>query len=104
MGFIFLKFTYDADLVECPDYIANNLDKYQLDFDKWLSAEDSNHNYWHRMPESMGGGPALCFGSDAFVDWLNEYVIDENTKKAVIIERDLEPKAKEYKDLPHINF
>lgn len=104
MGLIFLKFTYHGELVECPDYISNHLDKYQLDFDKWLSAEDSNHNYWVVDFNDPNSSMGLCFGSDAFVDWLNEYVIDQKTKKAVILERDIEVSGSKYNKLPHINF
>jgi len=103
MGMILLNWTYSSDLVECPDFISNNISKYQLDFDKWLSNKESKHDYWVICPDLEDGSMALSFGSDAFVDWLNELIIDTNTKKAVILKRELESNA-ELKKLPHINF
>lgn len=33
---IVVQMTYDADIIEVPNHIGNNIEKYQAEFDKWL--------------------------------------------------------------------
>ncbi len=100
MAKILLNWTCDADLIECPDYVANNLKKYQIEFDKWISNPENKHGYWSRDSE---GGIALCFNGDAFLNWLNENVIINNEEKAFFLKREYQP-CKSEKKLPKINF
>ena len=33
---VVVRMTYDADIIEVPNHIGNNIEKYQAEFDKWL--------------------------------------------------------------------
>lgn len=65
MAKILLYWGWDADLIECSQVIADNLSKYQYDFDDWISNEQNEHGYWTRDGE---GGKALNFTGDAFLN------------------------------------
>ena len=45
----------DIDLVHFPDFVADNLYKYQRRFDKWLSNRNNNHGYWIKDSEGDWG-------------------------------------------------
>jgi hypothetical protein len=45
----------DIDLVHVPDFVADNLYKYQRRFDKWLSNRNNNHGYWIKDSEGDWG-------------------------------------------------
>lgn len=100
MGKVLLNWTYQSDLIECPDYISDHLLNYQLSFDQWLTNPSNHHGYWTKDCE---GDDAVCFGSDAFVDWLNEYVIKDGENKVIFAKMDFQANEIE-KLLPHINF
>lgn len=97
---ILLNWTYSSDVVECPQEIAENLQYYQLEFDKWLQNRENQHGYW--TTDGFGNEWGLEFGSDAFVMWLNENILI-NEEKAVIVQTAIVPSLEE-KKLPHINF
>lgn len=96
---IVLNWEYSSDLVECPKEIAENLRFYQLEFDNWISNKTSKHNYFVQSEFGL----ALSFDSNAFVNWLNTYVLLNNQEKAKIIKIDIISKE-EFKGLPYINF
>ena len=33
---IVVQMTYDADIIEVPNYVGNKIKEYQAEFDKWL--------------------------------------------------------------------
>ena len=90
---ILLNWTYESDVVECPKEIAEKLLYYQVKFDEWIHKDDNN--YW--IDGRFG------FDSNAFVDWLNTYILVQNKEKAEIIQSGINP-TEEQKKLPHINF
>lgn len=100
MAKILLNWTWDADLIECPNYITKNLNKYQRKFDKCISNPKNKHGYWGKDCE---GGIALCFNGEAFLNWLNEVVISASEEKAYFLKREYHP-TKEEEKLPKINF
>lgn len=40
---VVVRMTYDADIIEVPNHIGNNIEKYQAEFDKWLYNKKNNH-------------------------------------------------------------
>ncbi len=66
-----------------PDYIANDIKKYVKMFDKWLLDKDNNHGYWIKR---NGQNFMVSFDVDAFVLYLNEYVVKEKKDKVYILE------------------
>ncbi len=100
MSRIMLFWGWDADLIEVPHFVAENLRKYQRQFDKWISNPNNMHGYWSVDSE---GERALSFNGDAFLKWINENVLDGNEEKAYLIEKEIIPNEEQMK-LPRINF
>lgn len=70
-------------LLSVPAHIARDARAYQMQFDKWLTAPQAGHNYWHIGPD---GTPALRYdGAEAFVKWLNEFVLDASEAPACVV-------------------
>lgn len=100
MAEILLYWGWDADLIECPQFIAENLCMYQRQFDKWLSNPNNNHNYWRKDNEGELG---LAFDGTAFLEWLNSVVLVNEKEKAHFVKREFVPEKAEL-NLPRINF
>ena len=70
-------------LILTPARIAQRAKEYQLQFDQWLTAPASEHSYWVASPD---GTPALCYdGAEAFVRWLNEFVLTPDETPASVV-------------------
>lgn len=80
-SFIFLDLGQSGHcLLSVPAFVAENARVYQAEFDKWLHAPSSKHDYWVTAPD---GTKALCYdGAEAFTAWLNEYVLQDSEVKA----------------------
>ena len=100
MAKILLYWGWDADLVECPAFIAENLSAYQRQFDQWISDPNNQHGYWTKDSE---GTPALSFDGSAFLEWINQVVLAGKDEKARFLKRDFVPDRAEL-SLPKINF
>ena len=100
MAEILLYWGWDADLLECPQYIADDINIYQRQFDKWISNPNNHHSYWTKDSEDE---LALCFDGTAFLEWLNNIVLANDKEKAHFIKRQFVPVIAEL-DLPRINF
>ena len=98
---IMLYWGYDADIVECPEFIAENLAHSQREFDAWMSNRDNNHGCWVIDNEGEFG---LSFNADTFVDWLNSVPLKGGRDRARIVKRDYYPLPSELKNMPKINF
>ena len=81
---IVVKFTYDADIIQVPGEIARNIRKYQREFDKWLYDKENDHGYWVMANGQRRG---VAFDTQAFVDYLNAYPLQESDEKAVLAEQ-----------------
>ena len=79
---IYVKVEYTLSEVMVPDYIANDIKKYVKMFDKWLLDKDNNHGYWIKR---NGQNFMVSFDVDAFVLYLNEYVVKEKKDKVYIL-------------------
>ncbi len=95
---VVLEFCINSDIIECPNNIIKDIKKYQLDFFDWLFDENNDHSYWTYEDGKKEG---CCYRSDAFVEYLNTFVLSESDEKAVIIEQE----TNDYpKDVPCLNF
>lgn len=84
MKYILLQWTYYADIIIVPDYIEEKLSYYQVMFDTWISDKSSNHNYWNKIKlEGEEALDCLCFDTDAFITWLNEFIILDEKKQNI---------------------
>ena len=111
MSLVIIEWEYEYDLLECPSLVAESIKEYQQQFDKWLYDKSNDHGYW--VTESLHKtNPDESFGVDAFVDWLNRFVLHDKTEKAKVVgtypvdernEKGHAKLSKEY-DYPHIFF
>lgn len=70
-------------LIMAPASVAQRAKDYQMQFDAWLHAPETDHGYWRTGPDRT---PALCYdGAEAFVKWLNEYVLDASGPQAYVV-------------------
>lgn len=81
MAEILLYWGWDADLLECPQYIADDINIYQRQFDKWISNPNNHHSYWTKDSEDE---LALCFDGTAFLEWLNNIVLANEKRKSTL--------------------
>jgi len=130
MAIVIIEIEYHYYLMECPAFVAENITDYQQQFDVWMSDKSNDHGYWGKhepqeyfaekgMPDpyNMGRDPDgkdfLAYGEDAFVDWLNRFVLQDKSEKAKIIsthhidERNEKGHAifpNEFSEYPHIFY
>ena len=83
---IVLKFTYDADIIDIPNFFLPNLKKSSIQFNKWLYNKDNDHGYWIKK---NGKKVAVSFRGDAYVDFLNNKMLNSCNEKAKIIETEI---------------
>lgn len=91
---VYVELSLEADIIEVPDVVALNIKKLRNDFLDWMYDKNNRHQYWTKFKNGNGGwSEGVCYDTKAFVDWLNEYVIGEESSPAVIIERGLDVDA-----------
>lgn len=100
MGKVLLSWTYECDMIECPDYISSNIIEYVNRFDSYLYDKNNQHGHWTK---DSFGNDAVCFGSEDFVRWLNKNVIQPKDRKVSFIKRSFQADEEE-KHLPCIYF
>ena len=79
-----IEFTYTIDIVLVPDEIAINLDKYQLAFDAWIYDKNNEHGHWILYD---GEKVAVSFGTETFVDFLNNQCSLIGGERSVILKK-----------------
>ena len=79
-----------------PDDVADNLWEYCMEFIDWL-----NHNAEDYVRDTSAG-PIICFDESDFIDYLNQYVFQEQSTLVAPLSPMTPPE--EYKYLPHFNF
>jgi hypothetical protein len=80
---IVVRFCIDADIIDCPVDILNNLTEYRKQFIDWLFDKENNHSYWIYKNGKQYG---CCYRSEAFVEWLNNFVLPNSVIKAKVLE------------------
>ncbi len=98
-----LQWTYSADIINVPDTIAENINDYQRKFDQWLYDKNNQHGYWATFQSEEGSSTCVMFGSEAFINWLNDYILAEVDEKVIFELKDIQLSDK-YKALPLIYF
>jgi len=94
---VILDWGWMYDILQCPDYIADNINSYQMQFDKWLYDKTNDHGYWVAYPPygSVGfpdpygprdpnGQDGISWGVDALIDWLNRFAVRVDQKVSLI--------------------
>ena len=80
---LFVEFDVSADIIDVPEAVIDRRDHLHKSFLKWLCDRRTKHKYW----VTVNGHNGLCYRSDAFVEWLNEYILKESDEKAVIVQQ-----------------
>lgn len=76
-----------ADIVYIPNHISFDAEMEQEIFLDWLFNDESDHNYWI----FVGGEKVACnYGTQAFIDWINEKYFLECEEKAYMLEENAE--------------
>ena len=100
---VLLSADSEISVFSVPDEVADNLEKYCSEFCcDWLHKSPDAAKYRVKMGSMIG----VCFSEKDFIDYLNQYVCDEQsvlikTLAGVYAEDEL---PKEYIGLPYFNF
>jgi hypothetical protein len=100
---VILKWEYDADIINVPDIIAENIYEYQIKFDKWIYDQNNKHKYWVTVQTEDSSFTAVKFGSEAFVTWLNDYILNKTDDKVTFELRNIQL-SDEHKELQLLYF
>ncbi len=95
---LFVEFDVSADIIDVPERVIQEKDKLHRQFLKWLTDKRNHHKYW----VTVGGHRGLSYRSEAFVEWLNTYILSESEEKARIDQQYVS--IKNEKKLPSIMF
>jgi len=96
---IIIDWGWRFDVIQCPDFIADNINDYQMQFDQWLGDKNNDHGYWVSYPPVEPGFPdpyhprdpdgkdAVSWGVVEFMEWLNEFIeFNDSDEKVTLIE------------------
>ncbi|MDD6645088.1 MAG: hypothetical protein PUE67_03425 [Oscillospiraceae bacterium] len=83
-----LVFDFYTDVIDVPDEIGSQIEKYQKKCDKWLFNKLNDHEYWEKDEYGNKIGIGIC--SDAFVCWLNNFVLNDSEQKAFIVKENVQ--------------
>ena len=93
-----IEFDVDADIIDVPQSVVDNKEVLQRRFLKWLYNRQIKHKYW----TTINGAEGLYYRSDAFVEWLNKKVLDNQAEKAAIVQQHVSVNNEQH--LPSIFF
>lgn len=100
---ILLSADSEISVFSVPDEVADNLEQYCLEFCcNWLHKSPKAAKYRFKM----GGVMGVCYSEKDFIDYLNQYICDEQSRLIATFVDVYDKKAlpKEYVELPHFNF
>lgn len=103
MKYVLLSADGEISVFSVPDKVANNLQKYCLEFCcNWLYQSPEAAKFRVQMGDTVG----VCYDEKDFIDYLNQYICDEQstliaTLTDVYGEENL---PKEYIGLPYFDF
>ncbi len=89
---VILDFHFFQELANVPDYVEENIKFYQEKFLEWLTDPSNKHQYWF-YPDPVENDfadddnePSLSYAGEAFVYWLNEFILTDSVEKASLEE------------------
>ncbi len=72
----------DVDIIEVPDFIANDLNKYADGFIKWLCCTQDTRF----IKKNKNGNTYYVCETDGFLYWLNNFVINAEERAVLVLE------------------
>ena len=100
---VLLSADSEISVFSVPDKVADNLEKYCLDFCcHWLHESPDAAKYRVQMGNTVGA----CYNEKDFIAYLNQYICDEPSMLIATLTDVYEEKnlPKEYIGLPYFNF
>ena len=100
---VLLSADSEISVFAVPDEVADNLEKYCLEFcSDWLHKSPDAEKYRVQIGDIIG----VCFNEKDFIDYLNQYVCDEQSVLITTLTNvyDEDGLPKEYIGLPYFNF
>ena len=93
-----------VDVLDVPEFIANDLENYCSQAVDWLMDKRHNHEFWaYSKPNHKGKKVGVLRCSDSFIFWVNEILLKGKKEFAKIVKRDL--RENEYdKSLPTVEY
>ena len=70
----------DADIINVPANIYNEIEIYGQQFCDWISSENIDDEYY----VIIDGRKCINLETDGFVNWLNKYVCPDNDKASIV--------------------
>lgn len=79
---VIINFCIDGDIIDVPQFVAENINEYQSSFLEWLFDKSNEHEYWcYEDGEKFG----CNYRSEAFVEWLNSNPLKRENEKASVV-------------------
>ena len=103
MKSVLLSADGEISVFSVPNEVAENLEKYCLEFCcHWLYESPNAEKYRTKVGDTVG----VCYSEKDFIDYLNQYICEESSKLvATLIDVfDEANLPKEYVGLPYFNF
>lgn len=100
---VLLSADSEISVFSVPDEVADNLEQYCLEFCcNWLHKNQKAAKY--RV--EMGGVIGVCYSEKDFIDYLNQYICDEQSRliETLVDVYDKNALSIEYVGLPYFNF
>lgn len=82
-----VEFDIDADIIDVPQRIIKERELIRRRFLKWLYDKGNKHKYCVQVENNGKKYDALCYRSDALVEWLNKKVLQNSVEKATIVKQ-----------------
>jgi hypothetical protein len=71
----------DYDIADLPEEAVTNFADFSSDFFDWLYDKNNEHDYW--WLDSKGRKDAVCYRSEAFIEWLNKVHYKKEVAKKI---------------------
>ena len=86
MKFVAIEFAFETDIIKVPDHIANSIKAVQQRFDEWIYDKSNDHGCWIIQD---GKKMAVSFGTEDFVNYINQYELGDDACHARIVQEGL---------------
>lgn len=80
---LYAEFDISADIIDVPQKVIDNRKQISAQFLKWLFTPEVKAKY----TVINNGRRALCYRSEAFVEFLNQEILSDFPQKAKILEQ-----------------
>ncbi len=104
---MYIEFDVIAEMIDVPEHVIQKKDYYRNKFLDWLYNPRVKHGYRVAAYDAAGKKfVGMCYGAEAFVQWLNEKVLRGTGETATLVATNLDIDEQAWKDagIPYIFF